>query len=85
MIILFQSMTTQFRRLFSAGFFDIFCITKCDNAILSQSVAGCYYKVTQVLQSVTICYYKLRQVLQSVTEFITKCVEYYKVKQLHLY
>ena len=50
-----------------------------------QSVTDCYYKVRQVLQSVTTCYYKLRQVLQSVTEFTTKCVEYYKAKELHLY
>ena len=37
-----------------AGFFDIFCITKCDKVISLQSVADCYYKVRQVLQSVTV-------------------------------
>ena len=39
-------------------------------------MAGCYYKVRQVLQSVTKVYYKVRQVLQSVTD----C--YYKVRQV---
>ena len=66
MIILLQSVTVQFRRLF-----DIFRITKCDKVILLQSMTGCYYKVRQVLQGVTDCYYKMRQVLQSVT-VITK-------------
>ena len=74
MIILLQSVTIQFRRLF-----DIFRITKCDKVILLQSVTDCYYKVRQVLESVTDCYCKVRQVLQSVTDFITKCVRYYKV------
>ena len=67
-----------------AGFFDIFCITKCGKVILLQSVTDCYYKVCQVLQSVTDLlqsvpgitkcdkpYYKVCQVLQSVT-VITK-------------
>ena len=61
-------MAAQFCRFF----FDIFCITKCDKAILLQSVAVYYYKVRQVLQSVTDYYYKVCQVLQSVTDFITK-------------
>ena len=73
MIILLQSVTTRFRRLF-----DIFRIAKCNKVTLLQS-STCYYKVRQVLQSVTDCYYKVRQVLQSVTDFITKCVRYYKV------
>ena len=66
MIILLQSVTTQFRRLF-----DIFRIAKCNKVTLLQSSTGCYYKVRQVLQSVTDCYYKVRQVLQSVA-VITK-------------
>ena len=55
-------------------------ITKCDK---------CYYKVRQLflLQSAMVCYYKVRQVLQSVTILlqsatgITKCDDYYKVRQ----
>ena len=77
MIILLQSVTIQFRRIF-----DIFCITKCGKVILLQSVIDCYYKGRQVLQSVTNYYYKVRQVLQSVTDLITKYVRYYKVCQL---
>ena len=50
MIILLQSVTIQFRRVF----FDIFRITKCSKVILLQSVTDCYYKVRQVLQSVTV-------------------------------
>ena len=61
MIILLQSATVQFHRLF-----DILRITKCGKVILLQSVTDCYYKVRQVLQSVTDCYYKVCQVLQSV-------------------
>ena len=48
--------------------FDIFRIAKCGKVILLQSVTDCYYKVCQVLQSVR--------------DFITKCVRYYKVRQL---
>ena len=59
MIVLLQSVTIQFRRLFG-----IFRITKCGKVILLRSVTDCYYKVRQVLQSVTDCYYKVRQVLQ---------------------
>ena len=61
MIILLQSVTIQFRRLF----FDIFRITKCGKVVLLQSVTDCYYKVRQVLQSVTdfitkcVRYYKV--------------------------
>ena len=90
MIILLQSVTVQFRRLFwHISYYkvrQINFITKCDRLLL-QSASGItkcdrlYYKVRQVLQSVTDCYYKVRQVLQSVTEFITKCVRYYKVWQ----
>ena len=71
MIIVLQSATIQFRRIF-----DIFCITKCGKVILLQSVIDCCYKGSQVLQSVTNCYYKVRQVLQSVTDLITKCAGY---------
>ena len=57
-------------------------ITKCDK---------CYYKVRQLflLQSAMVCYYKVRQLfyykvrqvlLQSATG-ITKCDDYYKVRQ----
>ena len=74
MIILLQSVTMQFSRLFSHISYD-----KVRQVILLQSVTECYYKVHQVLQSVTDCYYKVRQVLQSVADFITKCVRYYKV------
>ena len=51
MIILLQSVTTQFRRLF-----DIFLIAKSNKVNLLQVVTGCYYKVRQVLQSMTDCY-----------------------------
>ena len=48
-----------------------------------------YYKVRQLflLQRPMVCYYKVRQVLQSVTILlqsatgITKCDDYYKVRQ----
>ena len=87
MIILLQSVATQFCRLF-----DIFPIAKHNKVTLLQSVTDCYYKLRRVLQSVidccykvrqvlqgaTDCYYKLHQVLQSVTDFTTKCVRYYK-------
>ena len=48
---------------------------------LLQSAIVCYYKVRQLF------YYKVRQVLQSVAgitkcdNFITKCDDYYKVRQ----
>ena len=45
-------------------------------------MTDCYYKVCHILQTVIDSYCKVRQVLQSVTEFITKCVRYYKVRQL---
>ena len=61
MIILLQSVTIQFRRIF-----DIFCITKCGKVTLLQGVIDCCYKGRQVLQSVTNCYYKVRQILQNV-------------------
>ena len=67
MIILLQSATIQFGRLFK----HISYCTKCGKVILLQSVRDCYYKVRQVLQSETSCYYKLCQVPQSVT-VITK-------------
>ena len=46
-----------------------------------------YYKVRQsnfITKCETDCYYKVRQVLQKVTDFITKCVRYYKARQLLL-
>ena len=43
-VMLLQGVTTQFRRLF-----DIFCMTKCDKAVLLQSATGFYYNVRQVL------------------------------------
>ena len=33
-----------------AGFFDIFCVTKCGKVVLLQSVTDRYYKVRQVLK-----------------------------------
>ena len=59
MIILSQSETVQFS---FTGVFDIFCRTKCNKAILLQSVTGFYYKVRQLLQNVTDCYYRVRQI-----------------------
>ena len=49
---------------------------------LLQSVTKVYYKVCKVLQNVTDCYCKVRKVLQGVQAVITKCVRYYKVRQL---
>ena len=66
MIILLQSVTTQFRR-----FFWHISYCKSSKVILLQSVTSCYYKMRQVLQSATDCYYTARQVLQSMT-VITK-------------
>ena len=57
MIILLQSVATQ---LSFVCFFDIFCIAKCKEVILLQSVTGCHYKV--------------RQVVPSVTDYITRCL-----------
>ena len=63
MIILLQSMTIQFRRLFwDISYYKVWqsnFITKCDRLLL-QSASGItkcdrlYYKVRQVLQSVTV-------------------------------
>ena len=47
-------------------------ITKCDSYFITKC-DKCYYKVRQVLQSVTV-------LLQSATG-ITKCDDYYKVRQ----
>ena len=47
-------------------------ITKCDSFFITKC-DKCYYKVRQILQSVTI-------LLQSATG-ITKCGDYYKVRQ----
>ena len=60
MILLLQSVTTQF-----CTFFEIFHIAKSSKVILLQSVTSCYYKLFQVLQNVTDSYYKVCQVLQS--------------------
>ena len=49
-----------------------FFITKCDSYFITKC-GKCYYKVWQVLQSATI-------LLQSATG-ITKCDDYYKVRQ----
>ena len=68
-------------------------ITKCDKCyykvrqlFLLQSAMVCYHKVRQLF------YYKVRQVLlQSATDitkcdnFITKCDDYYKVRQYNTY
>ena len=66
-IILLQSVTMQFCRLFwHISYYKVRqsnFITKCDRLLL-QSVTNGYYKVWQI-------YYKGRQVLQSVT-VITK-------------
>ena len=77
MIILLQSVTIQFRRLYWHISYNKMrqsnFITKCDKLLL-QSASG-----------ITKCdrlYYKVRQVLQSVIDFITKCVRYYKAQQL---
>ena len=60
MVILLQSVATQFRTLF-------WHIAKSNKVILLLSVTGCYYKLCQISQRVTDCYYKVFQVLQSVT------------------
>ena len=77
MIILLQSVTIQFRRLFwHISYYKVRqsnFITKCDRLLL---------QVRQVLKSVTDCYYKVDQVLQTVTDFITKRVRHYKLRQL---
>ena len=60
MVILLQSITAQFRRLF-----NIFLFAKSNKVILLKSVTDCYYKVCQVLQIVThfiikcVRYYKV--------------------------
>ena len=63
MIVLLQSVTTQFRRLF---WHTSYCkmqqsnfVTKCDKLVLRSALGittsdRLYYKVCQVLQSVTI-------------------------------
>ena len=67
MLVLLQSVTVDFRRLFSHILYykvrQNNFITKCDRLLL-QSASG-----------ITKCdrlYYKVSQVLQSVTDFITK-------------
>ena len=66
---LLQVFTIYFNLLQSA---TAFFITKCDSFFITKC-DKCYYKVRQVLQSVTI-------LLQSATG-ITKCDDYYKVRQ----
>ena len=73
MIILWQSVTMQFRRLF---WHILYYKVQQSNFIRKRD------KVCHVLHSVTDCFYKVRQVLQGVTNFITKCIRYYKVWQL---
>ena len=80
MIILLQSLTVQFNRLFSHFLYDkvqqINFITKHDRLLL-QSASGitkCDRLLLQSGSGITKCdklYYKVRQVLQSVT-VITK-------------
>ena len=66
----------------SKTFFDIFHTTKCRKVIKIRSVTGFSYEALQVLQSATKCYDIMFQVLQSVADYVTKCVKYYKVRQL---
>ena len=66
MIILLQSVTTKFRRLFG-----ILRITKSSNVVLLQNVS----LLLKSASGTTKCdrlYYKMRQILQSVTVII-KC------------
>ena len=70
MIILIQSVTIQFSRLFFFFFLTNFVLDVTEQ---------CYYKVCQVYSGVIDCYYKLRQVPQNVTDFIRRCVRYYNV------
>ena len=76
MIILLQSVTMLFRRLYShVSYYKVRqsnLITICGRLLL-QGASG----TTSVLE--TDCYYKVRQIFQSVTDFITKCGRYYKV------
>ena len=48
------------------GYFDIYCITKCNKLALLQIVTGCYYIVQSVLKKVSDCYDKMNKILQSV-------------------
>ena len=77
MIILLQSVTVQFCRLFGhISYYKVRqsnFVTKCGRLLL---------QVCQVLKSVTDCYYKVHQVLQTVTNLITKRVRPYKLRQL---
>ena len=66
----------------SKTFFDIFHTTKCRKVIKIRSVTGFSYEALQVSQSATKCYDIMFQVLQSVADYVTKCVKYYKVRQL---
>ena len=59
MIILLQSLTMQFYRLFLR---ISYCKVRQSNFITKYD--GLLLKGRQVLQSVTDCYYKVRQVLQ---------------------
>ena len=62
-IMLLQSGQCKF-----AGFFDIFCVTKCGKVVLLQSVTDRYYKVRQVL--------KVWQTLLQSVSGITNCDSY---------
>ena len=48
------------------GYFDIYCIIKCNKLALLQIVTGCYYIVQPVLKNVSDCYDKINKILQSV-------------------
>ena len=73
MIILLQSVTTQFRRLF-----DIFRIAKSNKVILLQNVIGCYYKVRQIVITKCVRYKKVWQTLLQSVSVIAKCDSYFK-------
>ena len=74
MIILLQSVITQFHRLF----FDILYIAKCNKVIILQSVSGSTKCDRLLLQSAS-GYYKVWQTLLQTASSITKCGSYYKV------
>ena len=71
---LLQSATSVITKCDSFFYYKVrwSVITKCDSFFITKC-DKCYYKVRQVLQSVTI-------LLQSATG-ITKCDDYYKVRQ----
>ena len=78
-VVVVDDDTYNWVYLSSYHLFQVYC--KVRQPFLLQSAMVCYYKVRQVF------YYKVRQVLQSVTILlqsptgITKCDDYYKVRQ----